>query len=195
NTYTVTVTRSALPTTAAGTSPGGGAVTATLAGPAGCGFDRVAFIGMTGSPNSPPASPGIANYTFAQGLFDVEVGACPASSTVTITLVYPQPFAAGSVYMKYGPTVSNATPHWYVFPGAVINGNTVILTLTDGGAGDDDRIANGRIADPGGVALMAAVAPGTTGIPTLSQWALIFLSLLLAGAGSLRMKTFASVRR
>ncbi|RYF28675.1 MAG: IPTL-CTERM sorting domain-containing protein [Comamonadaceae bacterium] len=188
--YTITVTRTALPTSANGASPsGGGTVTATLAGPAGCGFDRTAFIGLAGSPSSPPASPGIANYTFAQGLFDVEVGACPMSSTVTITLVYPQPFAAGSVYMKYGPTASNATPHWYVFQGAVVSGNTVTLTLTDGGAGDDDLVANGRIADPGGVALAAAVAPGgAIGIPTLSQWGLILMSLLLAGVAALRMQ-------
>jgi len=196
NTYTVTVTRSALPTMATGSSPGGGTVSASLAGPVGCGFERTAFIGLTGSPNSPPASPGIANYTFAQGLFDVEVGACPTSSTVTITLLYPQPFAAGSVYMKYGPTASDPAPHWYVFPGAVVNGNTVTLTLTDGGAGDDDRIANGRIADPGGVALPAAVVPGgATGIPTLSQWALVLLSLLLLGTTGWFSRTVVNTKK
>jgi hypothetical protein len=55
--------------------------------------------------------------------------------------------------MKYGPTQINAIPHGYGFPGASINGNTVILTIADGEAGDDDMVANGSIVDPGGVAV------------------------------------------
>jgi hypothetical protein len=35
-------------------------------------------------------------------------------------------------------------------PSAVIEGNTVSFTITDGGLGDDDLSANGSITDPGG---------------------------------------------
>lgn len=181
--YTISVTRSNWPTTVSGMSPsGGGTVTATLSGPAGCGFDSAAFIGLTGSPGSPPSSP--SNYTFAQGLFDVKVAGCPTSATVTITLVYPQPFAPGSAYMKYGPTTTNIAAHWHVFPGATINGNTVTLTLTDGANGDDDLVVNGSIVDPGGVALALAPA-GAVGIPTLSQWGMILLSMFVLCVGFL----------
>ncbi|WP_311230734.1 MULTISPECIES: IPTL-CTERM sorting domain-containing protein [unclassified Acidovorax] len=184
-TYTVTVTRSR-PTTATGNSPaGGGLVTASLAGPAGCGFDRADFIALTGSAASPP--PGsISGYTFNQGLFDVVVDGCPNGAAVTVTLTYPQPFPAGGVYMKYGPTPSQNAPHWHVLAGATINGNTVSLAFTDGGSGDDDLVINGTISDPGGVALALAVGGGgAVGIPTLSQWGVLLLSLLVAAAAGL----------
>lgn len=180
-TYTVTVTR-AYPITATGTSPaGGGNVNASLTGPAGCGFSRAAFIPRTGGANSPPAG-GAAGYVFSQGLFDVVVDGCPGAAAVTITLTYPQAFPAGAVYMKYGPTPTQNAPHWYPFPAATIAGNTVTLPLTDGGVGDDDLAANGSIADPGGVGL-AVAASGGASIPTLSQWGMLLLSLLLAACG------------
>ncbi|WP_440108317.1 IPTL-CTERM sorting domain-containing protein [Acidovorax sp. BL-A-41-H1] len=180
-TYTVTVTR-AYPITATGTSPaGGGNVNASLAGPAGCGFGRAAFIPRTGGANSPPVG-GAAGYVFSQGLFDVVVDGCPGAAAVTITLTYPQAFPAGAVYMKYGPTPTQNAPHWYPFPAATIAGNTVTLPLTDGAVGDDDLAANGSIADPGGVGL-AVAASGGASIPTLSQWGMLLLSLLLAACG------------
>ncbi|WP_436135403.1 IPTL-CTERM sorting domain-containing protein [Acidovorax sp. LjRoot129] len=183
--YTVTVTRSR-PTTATGTSPGGGGtVNASLSGPVGCGFDRADFIPLTGAPASPPPG-GTAGFVFSQGLLDVVVGGCPNGATVTVTLTYPQPFPPGAVYLKYGPTPGQPAPHWYPFAGATIGGSTVTLVLTDGVLGDDDLAQNGTIADPGGVAL--ALAPGATGIPTLSQWGVFLLSLLLAAAAGLNAR-------
>ena len=187
--YTITLTRTRL-SQISGTSPvGGGVITASLVGPLGCGFDRAEFIPFTGNPGSPPASNVTAGYVFAQGLFDFAVGGCPNTSTVTITMTYPQSFPASAVYMKYGPTQITATPHWYVFPGASISGNTVTLTITDGEAGDDDLVANGSIVDPGGV----AVAGGSVAaIPTLSQWGLLLLALLLTGVTGLTIKRIMS---
>jgi hypothetical protein len=55
---------------------------------------------------------------------------------------------------------------FHEFPGAVISGNTVTLTLTDGGAGDADRVANGIIDDPVGLATPvagSATAPDSAG--------------------------------
>jgi len=185
-TYTVTVTR-ARPTTATGTVPGGGgAVNASLAGPAGCGFDRADFIPLAGAAASPPAG-SVSGYTFNQGLFDVVVGGCPNGAAVTVTLTYPQALPPGAVYMKYGPTAGQNAPHWYAFAGATITGNTVTLVLTDGGLGDDDLTANGTIADPGGVALAigGGGGGGAVGIPTLSQWGVLLLSLLVAAAAGL----------
>lgn len=71
-------------------------------------------------------------------------------------------------------------PHWYMYilP-ATVAGNTVTFTITDGGLGDDDLTPNGAIFDQGGA--------GAAGIPTLSEWTLILLGLLLAGLGAARL--------
>ncbi|MCO4094759.1 MAG: IPTL-CTERM sorting domain-containing protein [Acidovorax sp.] len=102
-------------------------------------------------------------------------------SRATVVLTYPQPLPQGAVYYKFGRTADNAQQHWYPFSGARISGNTVTLTLEDGGAGDDDLTQNSVIHDPGGVALLAPLPPGpasATAIPTLQNWALWLLSLL-----------------
>ncbi|MCB1921850.1 MAG: DUF4214 domain-containing protein, partial [Candidatus Competibacteraceae bacterium] len=51
---------------------------------------------------------------------------------------------------KYGPTEDNREPHWYVLPGAIVQGNAITLLITDGGAGDSDLARDGNILDPGG---------------------------------------------
>ncbi len=53
------------------------------------------------------------------------------------------------------------SPHWYSFgyngdTGAEIQGNRIILHFRDGGRGDDDLTADGRIVDPGGPAVASA---------------------------------------
>jgi hypothetical protein len=83
----------------------------------------------------------------------------------------------GTRYWKYGPTADDPTPHWYVLP-ATLNGNTAIITITDGGLGDDDLVADGDIEDQGGPGVPGA---GATGIPTLGEWALLLFSTLFAG--------------
>lgn len=132
------------------------------------------FIPLTGHAKSPPSLP--VGYQFPNGLIDLELtgGAGP----VTVTLTYSNPLPANSVYWKYGPEPApgNTAPHWYIYPNAVISGNTVTLTLRDGQQGDDDLTVNGVIRDPGG--------PGApivaTEIPTLSEWAMVLLGCLLA---------------
>src|SRR5262249_47193292 len=49
-------------------------------------------------------------------------------------------------------------PHWYEFTfdgttGAEFRDGLIVLHLMDGGRGDDDRLANGVIVDPGGPAI------------------------------------------
>jgi hypothetical protein len=90
--------------------------------------------------------------------------------------------------MKYGKTAANQTDHWYQLDAnrAVFASDrmSVTLTLTDGGAGDHDLLANGTIVDPGGPALVEPTA-----VPTLSEWAMIFLASLMG------MFAFARIRR
>jgi hypothetical protein len=110
-----------------------------------------------------------------------------AGNSSTIVLSYPFELPAGTRYYKYGPTADNPTDHWYAYPGAVISGNTITLTLTDGGAGDSDLSVNGIIDDPGGPAWISA--PGNvTAIPTLPQWAMMLLAGIMGMLALSRMR-------
>jgi trimeric autotransporter adhesin len=128
---------------------------------------------------SPPDAPPVG-YVFPHGLYDFTLtgGAGPA----TVVITYPTALPPGTVYWKYGKTSPADTPHWYQFPGATISPDrlSVTLTLSDGALGDSDGTANGVITDPGG----PGVPGGVEGIPTLSQWALMGLSLLLMALGA-----------
>ncbi len=85
------------------------------------------------------------------GLVNFELSGDTIGAEATITITYSEPFnPENTVWWKYGPTPANNKPHWYVFEGATFSGNTVTLTITDGGIGDDDLAANGSISDPGG---------------------------------------------
>lgn len=144
-------------------------------------LETAGFIPLTGHTKSPTTAPP-AGIGFPHGLFDFVLVGGTAGSSADIVITYPAVLPEGTVYWKFGPTpagynCSGATcndPHWYQFP-AVISGNTATLTITDGGVGDDDLTANGTIVDQGGPGF-----PAATSIPTLSQWGMVILSVLLA---------------
>ncbi len=106
-------------------------------------------------------------------------------SNATVVLTYPEDLSAGTRYYKYGPTADNPADHWYAYPGAVISGNTITLTLTDGGAGDSDLSVNGIIDDPGGPAL---ITQEIAQIPTLPQWAMMLLAAIMGMLASSRVR-------
>jgi len=58
----------------------------------------------------------------------------------------------------------------------------VVFSITDGGLGDDDLAANGTIVDQGGPGNPGPVG-SPTAIPTLQEWALMLLGLLLMFSG------------
>ena len=148
-----------------------------------CGFASSQFI--TAAPGANPATP--AGIVFPQGLFEFTTTQCVPSAAQTFTVVYPQTFAPGTKYYKWGPTPDNPMPHWYVLTTATVTGNTATFTITDGGEGDDDLTANGTIVDQGGPGVPSAVPP-ITPVPTLSEWAVMLLSLMLAGPAALRLR-------
>lgn len=151
------------------------------------------FIPTSGHPKSPPSLP--PGVSFPYGLFDFTLNSGASGSAATITITYPAALPASAVYWKYGPSPDGyncsgaacAAPHWYQMPPtqAVFAGNTVMLTIADGGVGDDDLAANGIIVDQGGPGV-----PSAAGIPTLSEWALLALAGLmgLLGMGALRRR-------
>jgi predicted extracellular nuclease len=121
------------------------------------------------------------------GLLDLRTEGCDTGSLVTVKLSYPGNLPEGAQYWKWGRTADNTTPHWYRIP-ATVQGREVSFVLRDGGLGDDDLTANGRIVDPSALVVPAAVVPGGTpaAIPTLSQWALALLSLMMGGLAWMR---------
>lgn len=104
------------------------------------------------------------------------------TGSVTITLHYPEPLPQEVQFWKFGPASPDAlVDTWFVWTGATLSPNrmTVSYVLTDNGLGDSDR-ALGSIRDPFAPALpLGAPAAAVTGIPTLSQWGLLWLSLLI----------------
>ena len=148
--------------------------------------------GWTVSSASFAATPTVAppaGVTFPNGILDLRLTTGTSGSDATVVVQYSTAVPAGAVYMKYGKTAANTTDHWYQLDAsrAVFANDrmSVTLTLTDGGAGDHDLLANGTIVDPGGPALVPAPDP----IPTLSEWAMIFLASLMG------MFAYARTRR
>lgn len=99
------------------------------------------------------------------------------------------------VYRKYGPVPSyigdDGDPRWYGLPGAVfdtvvMNGKTTVYTkfdLADGAIGDDTDGDDNTIYDQGGPAVSRA-----EDIPTVNQWGLLFLLMILSVAALLCLK-------
>lgn len=174
-------------------SGGSWAFTASGTGP----LETAGFISTTGHVKSPPTLP--SGYTFPHGLFDFVLDGGTPGTAATVAITYPTAIPSGAVYWKYGPSPAGyncsgaacATPHWYQMPSAqaVFAGNTVTLTITDGGVGDDDLAANGVIIDQGGPGVPIVTPPsgGTVGVPTLSDWGMIILGCLIALVGYLQM--------
>jgi hypothetical protein len=99
---------------------------------------------------TPAAAP--AGVDYPVGFIAIDVGGLLAGEQVTVTLTLPAG-TAPNAYVKCTTDTSCAE-----FPGAAIHDNVVTLTLVDGGAGDTDGAANGRIRDPGAPAIASAPA-------------------------------------
>ena len=83
------------------------------------------------------------------GLIDLQAKTDITGGTMKVTIYLPSPTQAGYKWFKYSPTSG-----WYDFSGnAAFNADSTqaTLTLTDGGAGDDDGIANGVIINSTGL--------------------------------------------
>jgi len=110
-------------------------------------------------------------------------------ATATVRIYYHGADSlANFIYRKYGPTPSDwNTSIWYSMPGVTfgtkeIGGNSVPYVefpLTESQLGDDTQ--GYPIVDQGGVAM-------ATAIPTLNEWGLILLGLLIFGAAVLRIR-------
>ena len=103
-----------------------------------------------------------SGYEFPDGLVSYQVIGVVPGSTITVKVTFPSGIPAGSKVYKVGPA------GFKEFGNPAIQGNTVTLTLTDGGAGDSDGVANGVIVDPVGVAVPAASGTGSVDLSSAS---------------------------
>jgi hypothetical protein len=101
-----------------------------------------------------------SGYEFRDGIITYEIVGILAGETDTVTFTYPEAFPPGSKVYKVDSS------GFYEYPDAVIDGNTVTLQVTDGGKGDMDGTADGKILDPVGVAVPAASGGGTIDLST-----------------------------
>ncbi|CAK0755237.1 exported hypothetical protein [Gammaproteobacteria bacterium] len=124
--------------------------------------DHQTLILNLGDIGAPATAPPNTTLSF-DGLFKIAVQGCTPGQTQRITLVYPEALPPGTRYWKYGKTADDPTVHWYVIPGALIQGNSVTFTLTDGGLGDDDLTADGVLTDPGAPAKSHLAVQGSPG--------------------------------
>lgn len=97
---------------------------------------------------------------FPYGLFEYDIDDLDEGDSVDITITMPQ---AGPT--QYWRCKQNG---WEQVPVIALNGNTMVIRLTDGGIGDGDNIADGDIIDFGGPALagMDNYSISTTQNPT-----------------------------
>ena len=97
-----------------------------------------------------------SGFAFTEGLVSYKVTGVAIGGTVQVSITYPSAIPAGSMVYK----VDSAGFHEYT--NAAISGNTITLTLTDGGSGDMDGVANGVIDDPVGVASPVSTPPASS---------------------------------
>ena len=103
-----------------------------------------------------------SGYEFPDGLISYQVIGVAPGGTATVKITFPSGIPAGSKVYKVGPA------GFQEFGGATIQGSTVTLILTDGGAGDSDGQVNGIIVDPVGVAAPVASGAGSIDLSSAS---------------------------
>ncbi|WP_245606844.1 choice-of-anchor U domain-containing protein [Simplicispira psychrophila] len=133
----------------------------------------------TSAPSGVNLPHGLVNLTLVTGT---------AGTSASVVLTYPQALPAGTKYYKFGKTAANPVDHWYEFSGAVISGNTITLTIVDGGEGDNDLTVNSVIDDPGGPAVVAAPPPPPPPPPSLVR-----LQVTVSGTGTVQRSVTGSV--
>jgi hypothetical protein len=97
-----------------------------------------------------------SGFNFPQGFFSFNIINLIPGTTVTITITLPGNMPINTQYWK---CINGNWVDCTSLLGSNDGDNILTLTITDGGLGDTDGVANGTIVDPGGPAVAAAIAP------------------------------------
>ena len=114
-------------------------------------------------------------YTLATKLveFCAEKASGPIGETMVAELYFSEEVdLSGLVWLK-----RSYSGEWYEYDQVEVSGNSVHVTLVDGGSGDADLTPNNRICDPIGGAIPD---PDPTPVPAIPLWILLAIA---AGAG------------
>ncbi len=84
---------------------------------------------------------------FPYGLFSWKITGLAIGQSDPVTFTFPSTVPSNAQYWKYSAGI------WTNLSSLItgISGTTMTLTITDGGLGDSDGVANGQISDPGGL--------------------------------------------
>jgi hypothetical protein len=157
--------------------PGGGNASVTIGGGTpGCTLSSAQFDN-----NVPAGAP--ARATFPYGVFRFEATGC-TGATLAVSVTYPTALAAGVQLLKHGPKTAGGASEWFTPTTVSISADrkTVSYSVTDNGEGDSDTTV-GTIRDPFAPMQVPVAPAGATSIPTLSEWGLLWMSLLAAAMG------------
>ena len=169
--------------TSAVVSTPNGDVTITIDG-AECGFNGSPSVGAAPASDTPSGS------AFPYGQIAFKADGCTSGGTTTVSLLLPKSVEPGTKLYKQ---IDGKWLEW----AATFNGTTVQFKVTDNNGsstakltGDNDPTP-GSIDDPIMIASPQAMAATPTAVPTLSQWALMGLSMLVAffGVGVVRRRS------
>ena len=131
-------------------------------------FTAVAPLQLSSLAEPPPAGTVLKNEAFS-----FELSGFPVGSVAKFGLILPEGASPSNIY-SFGPTLDNNTPHWYALdkntsPGVFAFGNYSLvgtagnitrnltnIEIQDGGYGDSDLQANGKILFIGAPEMMNA---------------------------------------
>ncbi len=151
------------------TDPGTGVQT-SMGGAASCVFSASPTWAAPGAARAPLP----ANFDFPYGELSWSASGCTAGGTAVITVTLPNALPAGAQLFKW---VAGAWISWPLTPVAGQQ-NAFTYSVTDNQSGDSDATA-GAITDP---ALLAVPRAAPVAVPTLGEWGLMLLGLLMAGS-------------
>jgi glyoxylase-like metal-dependent hydrolase (beta-lactamase superfamily II) len=114
----------------------------------------------TGCGSSPSGSLG-----FPHGFFSYNITSITPGSTAIVTITLPSAMPVNTQYWK---CINSQWVNVTSILGSNDGDNVLTLTLTDGGMGDADGLANGTIVDPGGPGFVIT-APSATAAPVVKK--------------------------
>jgi hypothetical protein len=108
----------------------------------------------------------LPNYDFPFGLFSFNVNDITPGSTATVVLILP---SNAPTNIQYWKCLNRQWVDCTSLLGSNDGDQVLTLSITDGGLGDGDGQANGRISDPGGPALSALTPTHPSVSPSLPR--------------------------
>ena len=104
--------------------------------------------------------------SFPHGFFSFTITNIIPGSTVTITITLPSNIPIGTQYWK---CINSSWVNCTSLLGDDDGDDVLTLTITDGGLGDADGVANGTVVDPGGPGIQVGLYGSSSSSPQLPE--------------------------